>query len=64
MAYGAALFVTSGWTFSASPAFAPQVPGAGEAAVALVLTLAAGAIGGYLGGRLSDTLAPETASPR
>jgi hypothetical protein len=60
MAYGAALFATSGWTLAGNPAFAPQVPGVGETAVALALTLAAGAVGGHLARRLSDALAPET----
>ncbi len=61
MAYGAALFATSGWTLAGNPAFAPQVPGGGEMLVALVLTLGAGAVGGHLARRLSDALAPETA---
>ena len=61
VAYGAALFATSGWTLAGNPAFAPQVPGAGETVVALALTLVAGAIGGHLARRLSDALAPETA---
>ena len=61
MAYGAALVATSGWTLAGNPAFAPLVPGVGETAVALALTLAAGAVGGHLARRLSDALAPETA---
>ncbi len=61
VAYGATLFATSGWTLAGNPAFAPQVPGVGETAAALVLTLAAGAAGGLLARRLSDALAPETA---
>jgi hypothetical protein len=63
MAYGAALFVTSGWALSGHSAFAPRVPGAGETAAALALTLAAGAVGGHLARRLSDALAPDTARP-
>ena len=63
MAYGAALFATSGWALAGSPAFAPQVPGAGEAAVAFALTLVAGALGGHLARRLSDALARDTAPP-
>ena len=61
VAYGAVLFATSGWTLAGNPAFAPQVPGAGETIVALALTLVAGAIGGHLARRLSDALAPDTA---
>jgi hypothetical protein len=61
MAYGAALVATSGWALSAHPAFAPRVPGPGQAIIALGLTLAAGALGGHLARRLSDALAPETA---
>jgi hypothetical protein len=61
MAYGGALFATSGWTLAGNPAFAPQVPGVGETVVALALTLGAGAVGGHLARRLSDALAPETA---
>ena len=61
VAYGAALFATSGWTLAGNPAFAPQVPGVGETIVALALTLVAGAMGGHLARRLSDALAPETA---
>jgi hypothetical protein len=64
MAYGAALLVTSGRAFAGSPAFAAQVPGAGETAAAMVLVLVAGAIGGHLARRLSDALAPGTAGPR
>ena len=62
MAYGAALLVTSGRAFAGSPAFAAQVPGAAETVVALLLVLMAGAIGGHLGRRLSDALAPATVS--
>ena len=61
MAYGVALFATSGWAFAGHPAFAPQVPGPGEAAVALTLTLMASALGGHLGRRLADALTPDTA---
>jgi hypothetical protein len=56
MAYGVALLVTSGRALAGSPAFAPQVPGVGETAAAVVLVLVAGAIGGHLGRRLSDAL--------
>jgi hypothetical protein len=63
MAYGAALFATSAWALAGSPAFAPQVPGAGEAAAAFALTLVAGAVGGHLARRLSDALARDTARP-
>jgi hypothetical protein len=62
VAYGAALFATSGWTLAGNRAFAPQVPGTGETIVALALTLVAGAIGGHLARRLSDALAPDPAS--
>ena len=61
MAYGAALLVTSGRALAGSAAFAPQVPGAPETAVALALVLVAGAVGGHLGRRLSDALEPGTA---
>lgn len=64
MVYGVVLFAMSGWTFVAHPAFAPQVPGPGEAAAALALTVAAGAVGGQLARWLSDALAPESASAR
>ena len=60
MAYGATLFATSGWTLAANPAFAPQVPGAAETVAALALTLVAGVVGGHLGRRLADALAPDT----
>jgi hypothetical protein len=63
MAYGAALFATSGWALSRSAAFAPQAPGGGETVVALALTLIAGALGGHLARRLSDALARDTARP-
>ncbi len=62
MAYGAALLVTSSRAFAGNPAFAPQVPGAPETAVGLLLVLVAGAIGGHLGRRLSDALEPGAVS--
>jgi hypothetical protein len=62
MAYGATLFATSGWTLAANPAFAPQVPGLGDAVTALALTLAAGAVGGHFARRLSLALARSSAS--
>jgi len=62
MAYGAALLVTSSRAFAGNPAFAPQVPGPPETAVALLLVLVAGAIGGHLGRRLSDALEPGAVS--
>jgi hypothetical protein len=61
IAYGVTLLATSGWTFAANPAFAPQVPGAAAMAAALALTLGAGTVGGHLGRRLADALAPDTA---
>jgi hypothetical protein len=63
MAYGVALLVTSGRAYAGSPALAPQVPGAGEAAAAVVLVLVAGAIGGHLGRRLSDALEAGAGRP-
>ena len=62
MAYGATLFATSGWTLAANPAFAPRVPGLGDAVAALALTLAAGAVGGHFARRLSLALARSSAS--
>ena len=63
MAYGVVLLVTSGRALAGSPAFAAQVPGAGETAAAVVLVLVAGAIGGHLARRLSDALEPGTGRP-
>ena len=60
IAYGGALFFVVGWLLAGTPAFAPLVPGAGETALALALTVAAGAAGGALGRTIADALAGPT----
>jgi hypothetical protein len=55
--YAIVVFAVSGWGMATSPAFQPMVPSLPESAVALALTVAAAALSGLVGRRLSDHLA-------
>ena len=59
-AYGVALLALYGWSTSHSPAFAPLVPSAAETAAAVVLAVAAGAVGAVAGRYLAAALTGET----
>ena len=61
LVYAAALCLTTAWALGHTPAFAPLVPGAMDAALALVLALGAALVGGSLARRLADALAWEAA---
>lgn len=63
MVYAATLCLTTAWVLGRTPAFAPLVPGAADAAMALALALAAALAGGFLAVRLADALAPHAADP-
>jgi hypothetical protein len=57
LGYAATLFFASAWVLAGTPAFAPLVPGAGDTAAALALTLAAALAGGALARAIGDRLA-------
>lgn len=59
LVYAATLCLTTAWALSVTPAFAPLVPGAADAALALVLALGAALAGGSLARRLADALARD-----
>ncbi len=59
LAYATVLFAVFGWRVAGLPAFRPVVPGLGETALALGLTLAAAAAGGLAACRVAGTGAPE-----
>jgi hypothetical protein len=63
MVYAVTLCLTTGWSLGRAPAFAPLVPGAADAAMAVLLALGAALAGGYLALRLADVLAPDAAAP-
>jgi hypothetical protein len=56
LGYAATLFFASAWVLAGTPAFAPLVPGAGDTAAALALTLAAALAGGVLARATADRL--------
>jgi hypothetical protein len=56
LAYAATVFVVQAAVMARSPAFRPLTPAAGEALVALALTLAAGVVAGVVARRLADSL--------
>jgi hypothetical protein len=60
VAYAAAVFALSGWSLARSSAFAPVVPSLAETGLALLVTLAAAALGGLAADRLADVLATRT----
>jgi hypothetical protein len=59
MVYASTLCLTTAWALGHTPAFAPLVPGATDAALALVLALGAALAGGSLARRLADALAGD-----
>ena len=56
VAYAVTVFVVMGLRQAGLPAFAPQIPAAGATAIAAVVTVAAGVIGGWLVGRVCHAL--------
>ena len=63
LVYAATLCLTTAWALGHTPAFAPLVPGAADAALALVLALGAALAGGTLAVRLTEALARDAAGP-
>ncbi len=57
LAYAITLFVVLAWLLPGRPALAPMAPGADATALALLLTVAAGFVGGVAARWLSDSLA-------
>ena len=56
VAYSVTVFVVMGLRQAGLPAFAPQIPDTGATAIAAVVTVAAGVIGGWLVGRVCNAL--------
>ncbi len=54
--FAVVLFALSGWYLTIRPAFQPMIPGPGETAVALGLTLAAAAVGATIARGIADRL--------
>ena len=63
LVYAATLCLTTAWALGRTPAFAPLVPGAADAALALVLALGAALAGGTLAVRLTEALARDATGP-